>query len=170
MNYFLLGIMWMSGGGWDIPHVLHRDSLTFAMNSKSRSTNILTFCVNSFHGAILDLTELILSTTMYLLLSMIKVPLIHANIYIRMYIYMISIYLLQAGKESTSWTLLCRGLKLGECAWQSLNFLLVIWNEIGVRWHSSQLVKHLVIHRVQHVSIPPRGKSRWAATFRHTCG
>lgn len=66
----------MSGGGWDIPHVLYRDSLTFAMNSKSRSTNILTSFVNSFHGAILDLTELILSTTINLLLSMIKLPLI----------------------------------------------------------------------------------------------
>jgi hypothetical protein len=84
MNDFLLGIMSMNhGGGWDIiPHVLYRDSLTFAMNSKSRSTNTLTFGINSFHGAILDLTELMmLLTTRYLLIfSMIKLPLIHAYI------------------------------------------------------------------------------------------
>lgn len=163
MNDSLLGIMSMNhGGGWDnIPHVLYRDSLTFAMNSKSRSTNTLTFGINSFHGAILDLTELMLSTTRYLLIfSMIKLPLTHA------YIWYLSICCKPARNQQAG--LSCAG----DWSWMneyshtsaegSMCFTIFELFTSDMKWNwrtltllPTSLVKlYLLIHRVQHVSIP----------------
>lgn len=147
---------------------------------KSRSTNTLTSCINSFHGAILDLTQLMLSTIMYMLFSMITLPFIHAHIYIHecTYIWHLSIYLSicckparyqQAGLSCAgdwSWVnILIHRLKVNvlDSLWSFSSDMKI--NEIDVCWHSSQL--HSSCPACIN-TIPPRVKSRWAATLFQT--
>lgn len=119
-----------------------------------------------------------------MLFSIIKLPLIHAHIYIHecTYIWHLSIYLSicckparyqQAGLSSA-----------GDWSWVNIlihrvkvNVLDSLWtfpNDMKWNWPTLTLLPTSEISSLSSCpacinTIPPRVKSRWAATFRHTC-